>query len=91
MTGIFRKRKYYVPEEHGLFEATVSSPTRIQLRAREQIMQVKIEGYMQKRSFGFLWTQYWVVLDQTAIRFYESEQASISRPDAPVEEVLAQI
>lgn len=36
--------------------------------------QVKIEGQMQKRSLGCWWTTYWVVLDQTAIRFYSSEQ-----------------
>lgn len=95
MTGHFRRRKYYIPEERvDSFKATVASPTRDstrceQLRAREQIMQVKIEGLMQKRSFGLLWTSYWVVLDQSAVRLYESEQASISRPDAPVEEIPA--
>eukprot|EP00438_Fugacium_kawagutii_P010853 Skav222097 [mRNA] locus=scaffold2165:282656:288930:- [translate_table: standard] len=95
MTGNFRRRRYYIPEEHSdSFKATVASPirdstTRCERRPREHIMQVKIEGLMQKRSFGLLWTSYWVVLDQSAVRFYESEQASISRPDAPVEEIPA--
>ena len=94
MTGDFRRRKYYIPEEPASFVANVASPTRDstsdQLREqRDQIMQVKIEGQMQKRSLGCWWTTYWVVLDQSAIRFYNSEQASISKPDEPVEEVAA--
>ncbi|CAK9063040.1 unnamed protein product [Durusdinium trenchii] len=90
MTGDFRRRKYYIPEEPN-FSVEVSpgrDSTRDQLREeRDQIMQVKIEGQMQKRSFGCWWTTYWVVLDQSAIRFYNSEQASISKPDMPVEEI----
>lgn len=94
MTGDFRRRKYYVPEEPASLIVNAASPTRDstsdQLREeRDQIMQVKIEGQMQKRSFGCWWTTYWAVLDQSAIRFYNSEQASISQPDALVEELAA--
>mmetsp|Transcript_142617 Transcript_142617/g.201760 ORF Transcript_142617/g.201760 Transcript_142617/m.201760 type:complete len:210 (-) Transcript_142617:174-803(-) len=95
MTGNFRRRKYYIPDDDSEVAVAAASPVRSlrdsticeQLQAREHFMQVKIEGYMQKRSFGVLWTPYWVVLDQSAIRLYDSEQASISRPDAPVEEI----
>mmetsp|Transcript_4563 Transcript_4563/g.5172 ORF Transcript_4563/g.5172 Transcript_4563/m.5172 type:complete len:154 (+) Transcript_4563:46-507(+) len=55
MTGNFRRRRYYIPEEHSdSFKATVASPirdstTRCERRPREHIMQVKIEGFRVKR------------------------------------------
>ncbi|CAJ1335110.1 unnamed protein product [Effrenium voratum] len=88
MTGNFRRRMYCLPREYGLEAnaASVRDSISEQLRAqRDQIMQVTIEGEMQKRSFGIWWTTYWAVVDQTAVRFYENEQASISRPNSPVE------
>ncbi|CAJ1439374.1 unnamed protein product [Effrenium voratum] len=91
MTGNFRRRKYCLPQEYASLEVNAAAPVDSsgeQLRAqRDQFMQVTIEGTMQKRSYGMWWTSYWVVLDQTAIRFYENEQASISRPNHPEEEI----
>ncbi|CAJ1411056.1 unnamed protein product [Effrenium voratum] len=69
-----------------------STPRRMQrgeeLRARDEFMQVRIEGFVQKRVLGMWWTPFWAVLDQSALRFYKNEQASISRPEEP-EELVA--
>mmetsp|Transcript_47585 Transcript_47585/g.113239 ORF Transcript_47585/g.113239 Transcript_47585/m.113239 type:complete len:194 (+) Transcript_47585:74-655(+) len=86
MTGNFRRRMYCLPEEYAQANATRDSSE--ELRARDEFMQVRIEGFVQKRVLGMWWTPFWAVLDQSALRFYKNEQASISRPEEP-EELVA--
>mmetsp|Transcript_50666 Transcript_50666/g.94611 ORF Transcript_50666/g.94611 Transcript_50666/m.94611 type:complete len:210 (+) Transcript_50666:66-695(+) len=95
-TGEFRRRKYIFQDGSTLRDTCPASPTRDwtgELRAqrdREQNNQVRIEGPLQKRSFGFWWTQYWVVLDRVALRLYETEQASLTSAASPIEEISVQ-